>query len=369
MPPRLTRRQFHFCAIGAAAATYGCRALRADDRREVSWLAEVQRPPVALPDNVPLLKPLLVTAQGKPISSLQEWTTRRSELRQQWDGFLGEEIGPKDYQPQLEVVAEDTEAGVRRQLVRYEIEPGQRTEAYVLKPLNSPAKCPGVVVFHSTVNHSILQPAGLGTDPEKAFAFKLAKRGVVAFCPRNYLWPDNQRIASKEETERFQQRHPHSKGMAKMLFDARVAVNILAGLPEVDSNRLGAVGHSLGAKEVLYLAAFDDRIQVTVSSEGGIGTSFSNWDAPWYLGPSIKEPGFEREHHELLAMVAPRAFLLIGGDSADGDRGWPYIESALPVYKLFTPLPRLGLYNHRQGHAVPPECEVRIGQWFAAYLS
>ena len=117
--------------------------------------------------------------------------------------------------------------------------------------------------------------------------------------------------------------------MAKMLYDAVVAVDILCSLPEVDSQRLAAVGHSLGAKEVLYLAAFDERIGATVSSEGGIGTRFSNWEAPWYLGDEIRRESFTREHHELLSLVAPRAFLLLGGNSADGDRSWPFISAAL----------------------------------------
>jgi hypothetical protein len=156
--------------------------------------------------------------------------------------------------------------------------------------------------------------------------------------------------------------------MAKMLYDSIVAVNILEQLPDVDSSRLGAVGHSLGAKEVLYLAAFDERIRVTVSSEGGIGTRFSNWDAPWYLGPSIRAPDFKHEHHELLGLIAPRAFLLIGGDSADGDRGWPFIQAALPVYRLYGGSVRMGMYNHKQGHAVPPASEQRIYEWFSAYL-
>jgi dienelactone hydrolase len=368
MTLRLDRREFHRLAVAAAAAGYCGERLSAAERNDVPWLAEIQRPPTALPKDAPVLKPLLIDAKRQAIKTHDQWSMRRKELQQQWQSFLGREIGPPDYRPKLEVVTEDTDAGVRRQLVRYEIEPGIKNEAYLLEPLESTGKRPGVAVFHSTVNHSILQPAGLGSDPEKAFGLKLAKQGCVTISPRNFLWPDNQHIAAKEETERFQRRHPDSKGMAKMLFDARVALNILASLPGVDANRLGAVGHSLGAKEVLYLAAFDDRIQVTVSSEGGIGTSFSNWDAPWYLGPSIKDPSFVHEHHELLAMVAPRAFLLIGGDSADGDRGWPFIDAALPVYRLLTDTPRMGQYNHRKGHSVPPECEARIDEWFATYL-
>ena len=254
-----------------------------------------------------------------------------------------------------------------RQHVRYEVEPGIETEAYLLKPAGA-KRCPAVAVFHSTVNHSIRQPAGVEGKREKAFGLKLAQRGYVTLSPRNFLWPDNHKIVAGEETQRFHKRQPRSKGMAKMLHDAHLAVDILAALPEVDAERIGAVGHSLGAKEVLYLAAFDERVKVTVSSEGGVGTKFSNWDAPWYLGSDIKQPRFTHEHHELLALAAPRPFLLIGGDSADGRQSWPFIEAALPIYRLFDKPPRLGLFNHGQGHAVPSIAERRIYEWFEAYL-
>jgi len=75
--------------------------------------------------------------------------------------------------------------------------------------------------------------------------------------------------------------------MSKMLFDAARGVDVLEQLEQVDAERLGVIGHSLGAKEALYLAAIDERIRTTVSSEGGIGTSFSNWEAPWYLEDAI----------------------------------------------------------------------------------
>ncbi len=182
------------------------------------------------------------------------------------------------------------------------------------------------------------------------------------------MWPDNLHLAAREEAERFLKRQPKTKGMGKMLYDGMVAVDILASLGEVDPARLGTVGHSLGAKEALYLAAFDDRILVAVSSEGGIGTRFSNWDASWYLGEAILGKEFRLEHHELLGLIAPRAFLLVGGESADGDRGWPFIAEALSVYELFGRPCRIGQYNHRQGHAIPPEAAKRIEDWVAAYL-
>ncbi len=79
----------------------------------------------------------------------------------------------------------------------------------------------------------------------------------------------------------------------------------------------------------------------------------------------MKDPGFALEHHELLALAAPRAFLLIGGDSADGDRSWPFIEAALPVYKLSDAEAetKIGLWNHKQGHSVPDDAVKRVGEW------
>ena len=250
--------------------------------------------------------------------------------------------------------------------MRYDSEPGISTEAYILKPQRSQVRRPGVIVFHSTVRESIRQPAGLSDVPEKHFGLALARRGFVALCPRNFLWPETTRMAADEETRQFRVRHPRARGMAKMLFDGQVALDILAASPEVDPARIGCIGHSLGAKEALYLTAFDRRIKATVSSEGGIGTTMSNWNAEWYLGEI--GPAFEREHHELLALVAPRPFLLVGGDSADGVASWPYVAAAQSVYRLYDGPPRLGLLNHKKGHAVPPEVLPRLLEWLETYV-
>ena len=69
----------------------------------------------------------------------------------------------------------------------------------------------------------------------------------------------------------------------------------------------------------------------------------------------------------MLALVAPRAFLLLGGDGSDGDRSWPFIEAVLPIYKLYGSVARVGLLNHKKGHSVPPEAERAIYEWFGAY--
>ncbi len=334
-------------------------------RPEPSWLEDVQRVPDKLHADAPQLPSLLVNGEGQVIGDLSGWEKHRAELRRAWLQFLGPLKLPRP-KPKLEVLEEDRPEGCIRQLVRYESEPGQPVEGYLLRPTEINGRVPGVVAMHSTTTLTIRQPAGVEGDPEDFFGLKLARLGMVAFCPRCFLWQGEGSYV--QLVERFKERHPGSLGMAKMLWDASRGVDVLESLPEVDPQRLGAVGHSLGAKEALYLAAFDERIKATVSSEGGIGLTFTNWDAPWYLGPDVKQGRWKREHHELLALIAPRAFLLLGGNSADGDRSWPYIQEALKVYRLYTPKPALGLFNHYGGHNVPPEAERKTNEWLSAYL-
>ena len=143
--------------------------------------------------------------------------------------------------------------------------------------------------------------------------------------------------------------------MTRMVWDAIRAADFLESLPNVDRRRIGCLGHSLGGKEVLYAMAFDERYQAGVSNEGGIGLGFSNWSDVWYLGPKIKSPGFQRENHEVLALIAPRAFLLLAGNSADHDGSKAFIEAVKPVYALFGAEQHLQFFNHGLGHRYPPE--------------
>jgi len=331
-------------------------------------LEEILQAPEALPAPTRLLQPVLEDNQRRTIDTLAGWRRRRNELEQGWRAVIGHLSWPRREPPRVDVVDEEHVGDVVRQRVQYFVEPDVRTEAYVLKPHQPRARCPGAVVFHSTTPESIRQPAGLADEAEKHFGLALARRGFVAICPRNFLWPDTTRMAAQDETRRFRARHPRARGMAKMLFDGQVAVDILAARSDVDPKRIGCIGHSLGAKEALYLAAFDPRITAAVSSEGGIGLTMSNWDAEWYLGDIVRQAAFTREHHELLALAAPRPFLLVGGDSADGAASWPWIAAARPVYRLYGTPPRLGLLNHRRGHAVPPDIEPRLLEWLETYV-
>jgi dienelactone hydrolase len=224
-----------------------------------------------------------------------------------------------------------------------------------------------MVVFHSTIDYTIRQPAGLEGPADTYIGVHLAERGYVALCPRNFIW-DYGGLKWMDAVSKLKRDNPNWKGMTKMVWDGIRAVDYLCSLDCVDKNRIGCIGHSLGGKEALFLAAFDPRIKVAVSSEGGIGLTFSNWDAEWYLGPDIRKPDFPLENNQVLALIAPRPFLLIGGDSADGEKSLPFILSVKPIYALFGAGDALSFFNHKQGHAYPPEAQKRAYEWIDRWL-
>lgn len=365
------RRQFLKRSSGLLACLL-TPAWRANASPDVSWLAEVQKPPAdPIGAETGYFEPLLVTEDGKSISTLAEWEERRTAIRKRWLDFLG----PMPERPEVKLskLEEDRPEGCRRIRVRYENEAGIEDEGYLLypDPLGSEPR-PGVVVLHSTTTDTIDEVAGVKGRGSRALGLKFAREGFVAFCPRCFLWRDPA-LSYEEAAARFIEQHPGTLGMRKMLNDAQCAVDVLVSLPEVDNRRIGAAGHSLGAKETLYLATFDERVQAAVASEGGIGLGYTNWHDPWYLGAGIRAPKFKLNHHQLLALIAPRAFLILAGESgppgtsADGDRTWPFVEAALPVYRLYGEPARIGLYNHHQGHSIPYEAYRRMLEWLRTY--
>lgn len=361
----------------------------ANHEKDVPWLREVKTVPNRLPEEDKELgelirkHDLLRSSYGTNINTGKEWEYKRQVVKKWWCDFLGIEPdaprGIVDYEVLEEKVVDEN---LIRKLIRYETHPGWPVEAYLLFPKNLKEKARAAVVFHPTVEPSIEEPAGVGSnglvaEGPRALALHLARKGFVTISPRNFLWPTNHGIQAKEQAKKwleFSRKLSATKslqhsmiGMGKMVYDGLVAVDILQSLPMVASERISVLGHSLGAKEAMYAVAFDDRIRACAASEGGIGIRFSNWDAAWYLGEKVKSPDFAHEHHEVLAIAAPKPLLIVAGESADGDRGWQLLTEAQKVYQLRSPTVRLGQFNHRQDHPLNEIGSQRMLEWIDCY--
>jgi hypothetical protein len=332
----------------------------------VDWPALVQKPYAKLSVDDIGLRPLLVTADGKKITTREQWAQARRKLLEAWQARLGKPPAPAT---RLDVKTEATQKGegYTRLLVSFRSEGDDRIRAYLLIPtgLKKGEKRPAVVVFHPTTLETLRQPAGLGKRPEMALAVHLVRRGYVTLSPECYIMKD---AGPKAQAAALEKRRPGWTGLGKMTFDASRCVDFLESRPEVDARHIGCIGHSLGAKEVLYAMAFEPRFQVGVFNEGGIGLRMSNWTDPWYLTARMKDHIPALENHQVLALVAPRPFLVLGGDSADGDRSWTFIQAVLPVYRLLGAGDRIGLSNHKGKHSFPRKARRLAYRWLDHWL-
>ncbi len=162
--------------------------------------------------------------------------------------------------------------------------------------------------------------------------------------------------------------------MGKMVHDAKREAEYLRSMKHVDGKRIGFIGFSLGAKAAVYVAAFAPEILATVALDPHIAVNGStNWYDPWYLdwtrdwpgvgtvldllNPDKRRPGFEHDHHELMALTAPRPFLLIGGSQKEDTGGdsddlqsWGYVNRAREVYRTLGVEDRLQYISTNDGH-------------------
>jgi dienelactone hydrolase len=336
----------------------------------IDWPALVQKPYAGLPIPDLGLRPLIRTEDGREITTRQGWEQARQGLRDVWLKHLG----PNPEKPaQLDVRVEKTERldGYTRERLSFASEGDDRIRAYLLVPggLRPTERRPAVVVFHQTTWETLNEPVGLGQNPELALALQLTRRGYVTLSPECYILKNSHGFDGiKARVRQLAERRPGWTGMGKMTFDAGRCVDFLESVPAVDKVRIGCIGFSLGAKEVLYAMAFEPRYKAGVFNEGGIGLRMSNWTDPWYLTAAIKEHIPAVEHHQVLALAAPRPLLVMGGGSADGPASWPFVKAALPVYELYGAGDRIGLFDHRGKHSFPRDGRRLAYRWLDHWL-
>ncbi|MDY7079032.1 MAG: alpha/beta fold hydrolase [Chloroflexota bacterium] len=156
--------------------------------------------------------------------------------------------------------------------------------------------------------------------------------------------------------------------------DIRAAATYLQDRNDIDSNRIGAMGLSLGAQVSILGAAQSEQIKAVVA-DGLCCTSFEDWPPPESLGDWLYVPYdfvffLMLQWHtgvsdpvsvqEALAEIAPRPVLLIGGNAELNVLEYHYNAAQEP--KMLWVIPEA---SHINGLNVRPgEYEERIVHFF-----
>jgi dienelactone hydrolase len=309
-------------------------------------------------------------------------------FRETMIGLLGRWPEPAPLDARVE---ERTDLGdVLRERVSYAVEPGERIPAYLFVPrdVRPGERRAGIFAHHQHAGQFHLgksEVAGLAGNPEQAYALELARRGYVVLAPDAICFEERGPHRGNLETpsdpapgrdfERFEftKRLLHGSCLqTTMVRDMQRGLDYLESRPEVDPQRLGCIGHSLGGQQTLFLAALDERVRAAVSSCGfssmrsvlreGINHNFGAYVPDWLTHGDVGD---------LLAEVAPRAFLALNGAT---DRIFPIdgLDASYAVarraYAAAGCEERLDLGIYPGGHGFTDEMRSRAYDWLDRWL-
>ncbi len=159
-------------------------------------------------------------------------------------------------------------------------------------------------------------------------------------------------------------------------------IDLLESLDQVDRDRIGCVGHSLGGHNGLFTAAFDQRIRAVVSScgfnalEDYAGGDLTGWSSPRYMplirskyGADARRMPFDFQ--EVLAVLAPRPIFV---HAPMQDDNFPVvgvrkvIESVRPVYRWYGAEDDLHVIHPDVGHDFPDDVRQQVYAWLKIAL-
>jgi dienelactone hydrolase len=161
-----------------------------------------------------------------------------------------------------------------REEIRYNVERDERISAYVLVPKNLSSPLPAVFCHHQHAGDYEIgksEVAGLIGDLDQAYAMELAERGYITFAPDAISFESRKTGDSPQWSNLFELSARLIEGktvMAKVIHDVQVAIDYMVSRSDVDSERIGFIGHSYGGRMALWVPAFDNRIRVSVSNCG-----------------------------------------------------------------------------------------------------
>lgn len=256
----------------------------------------------------------------------------------------------------VRIESESRESGYLRRKISFETEPSgapasDRCFAWVTIPLKegtasvkpSSSRFPAVICLHQTTRIGKDEPMGLGGLPNLHYAKELASRGFVTLSPDYPNFGDYRCDAYALG---------YASATMKGIWNHRRAVDVLTSMPEVDPNRIGCVGHSLGGHNTLFLAAFEPRIKAAVSScgftlfkynrhggEGGPG-NITDWSHAGYMPRIMERYGARAENmpfewNDVLSLIAPRPIFINATtqDSFDVEGVRECEKLIRPIYK------------------------------------
>lgn len=299
--------------------------------------------------------------------------------------------------------------GGMRYKIRYFIEAGNPVlgtpddwgSAYVFIPsLPEGEKAPAIVALHQDDIYYHIgksEPAGLMGDSTMYYGKELFERGYVVICPDRFYHADRRGTCqnwgnlSEKDYERDSYSLEKRVGVlyaegrnfwGKEAYDFSRAVDVLATLPEVDMNNIGAIGHSAGANVLPYCLFYEPRVKAAVANCGmSEVNSYYRYSRPGAVPAYLALPGSVKngiDTHDYVAAIASRPlFISVGAHQWGNGKPDPYDKNFVEQLNAFSEayLSNGGkdietlLFEENGGrHCFPPKVKEKAYSWLDRHL-
>jgi len=316
-------------------------------------------PPPFYPDKMKLLVWRDEAGREHPIRTALDWQRRRDHILANMQLVMGPLPGPDRRVPlAVEVLQTEELPTLSRKKITYAAAKEYRVPAYLLIPRGLRSRAPAMLCLHGTSGPRG-RTAGIGPESPR-YTLELAERGYVTIAPDYTLLGDNQTDPAAAGFE---------SGTMMGIWSHMRAVDLLESLPEVDADRIGVIGVSLGGHNSLFVGVFDPRLKVMVSSSGFDsfhdykGGDLSGWCQPRYMmriqtvyGKDPKKLPFD--FPEVLAALAPRHLYVhapLDDTNFRVESARRCVEAAAAVYRLLGAADRIVAVYPPGKHGFPPE--------------
>jgi len=325
-------------------------------------------------DKTNLLYYIDKSGEIQKIRNKTDWAIRKNHILNNMLLVMGH-LPNRSSLPPLDMEIENVEDmnTYWRKKIWFNAEPNDRLSAYLLVPKNIDRKLPAIVCLHQTVDIGKASPVGIGDHKNRHLAKELAERSYIVIVPD---YPGFGEYKVDVYTMGY------ASATAKGIGNHRRCIDLLQSLEEVDPERIGAIGHSLGGHNTLFLGAFDERIKVMVTSCGFTSMkkyyngNLTGWSHKGYM-PRIAEKYqcnpdlLPFDFTEVLGILAPRPvfinaplhdhnFEVTGVDDC--------VSSAKKVYQLFNAEDKIQVVHPDCGHDFPPETREEAYRFLDKYL-
>lgn len=324
--------------------------------------------------NVPgLLSYKDIKGVNKPVETLAEWEQKRRQILDSMQSVMGMLPGRSDLPPlNIKVTDSLKRDNYTRLTISFTAAQNENVTAYLYLPFqkHTHEKLPAMLVLHGTGDQGKQLVDGVSPLANRAIAKELAQRGYVVIAPDYPSFGDQKDYDF--DNDRYE------SGTMKAIFNHMRCIDLLQAREDVDPERIGVIGHSLGGHNSMFVGAFDKRIKVVVASCGWtlfdyynvgeeITRKYGGRLGPWaqkrYMPLFLDKYKLDREKipfdfDEVIAAIAPRPFFSnspLNDANFDVNGVKKGIDEASKVYRFLKAEDNLQVRYPESEHDFPKE--------------